>query len=360
VSGEAATGRGRHGKGWLLVLLPLLLLLPLLFVGALASATGTAAGGWSATARAEIPQEYLPLYEQAAATCPGLNQALLAGVGKAETDHGRSPLPGVQSGANSAGAAGPMQIGIGGAAGNNWGGRRDLPPVHPTPPADADPAEWGYGIDASGDGLADVYEPADAIYGAAHFLCDRGGGDFAREVVAVANYNCGSCGDRDPATWPSETRAYITKVLTAAVAYEAGPAGPASAVPPGFGTPGPCGRSPSTDYARSLVLQNFGQLNIGDCAPGYGHVENSDHYPDANGQAHALDIMVYERRALGDQIAGWFSENHQTLNVKYIIWYGNIIDYRQANPAWHACRGPNSSCAKNHFDHVHVSFRAGT
>jgi hypothetical protein len=367
VSGEAATGHGRHGKGWLLVLLPLLLLLLPLFVGALASATDTAAGGWSATAQAEIPKEYLPLYQQAAATCSGMNPALLAGVGKAESDHGRNngPTTGVLSGANSAGAAGPMQIGIGGKAGNTWGGRpRDLPPVHPAPPTGADPAEWGYGIDASGDGLADVYEPADAIHGAARFLCDRGAGDFGREVVAVANYNCGSCGDRDPGTWPAETKQYVTKVLTAAVTYEAGPAGPAAAVPPGFGTEpskanGFCGRSPSTDYARSLVLQNFGQLTIGDCAHS-GHVENSDHYPDANGQAHALDIMVYGNRALGDRIAGWFAENHQVLNVKQIIWFGNLIDYRDANPAWHPCRDRNSSCAKNHNNHPHVGFRAGT
>jgi hypothetical protein len=88
-----------------------------------------------------------------------------------------------------------------------------------------------------------------------------------------------------------------------------------------------------------------------------GHVENSDHYPDANGQAHALDIMVGADKPLGDRIAGWLTQHHQALNVKQIIWYGQVIDYRDANPAWHACRDPNSSCARNHFGHVHVGFR---
>ena len=46
---------------------------------------------------------------------------VLAGIGKVESDHGRTTLPGVTSGANAFGAAGPMQIGIEGAAGNAVG-----------------------------------------------------------------------------------------------------------------------------------------------------------------------------------------------------------------------------------------------
>ncbi len=57
----------------------------------------------------------------------GVSWTLLAGIGEVESDDGRSTLPGVHSGANAFGAAGPMQIGIGGAAGNTWGGA----PVHP-------------------------------------------------------------------------------------------------------------------------------------------------------------------------------------------------------------------------------------
>jgi hypothetical protein len=54
----------------------------------------------------------------------------------------------------------------------------------------------------------------------------------------------------------------------------------------------------------------------------------------------------------------WFTQRHQALNVKYIIWWGEIIDYRDVSPAWGPCKKPVSSCATLHFDHVHVSFTA--
>jgi hypothetical protein len=60
----------------------------------------------------------LALYQQAAATCPGLPWTILAAIGTVESDNGQSTLPGVHSGSNSAGAEGPMrppraQLGLG-------------------------------------------------------------------------------------------------------------------------------------------------------------------------------------------------------------------------------------------------------
>ena len=52
----------------------------------------------------------------------------------------------MHSGANAFGAAGPMQIGIGGAAGNQWGGA----PVHP-----ASEKVNGVATDADGDGTGE-------------------------------------------------------------------------------------------------------------------------------------------------------------------------------------------------------------
>jgi hypothetical protein len=52
----------------------------------------------------------LTLYQQAAATCPGLPWTIVAAIGTVESDNGQSNLPGVHSGANSAGAEGPMQF----------------------------------------------------------------------------------------------------------------------------------------------------------------------------------------------------------------------------------------------------------
>ncbi len=52
--------------------------------------------GASQYALADIPAAYLALYVKAAPTCPKLNWQLLAGIGKVETNHGRSTLPGVR------------------------------------------------------------------------------------------------------------------------------------------------------------------------------------------------------------------------------------------------------------------------
>ena len=79
---------------------------------------------------------------------------MLAAIGKVESDHGRAPLPGVRSGWNYAGAAGPMQFGIGvGRAGNAWA---------------------TYGRDYDGDGRRSVYDSGDAIPAAARYLCAHG------------------------------------------------------------------------------------------------------------------------------------------------------------------------------------------
>lgn len=101
---------------------------------------------------ADIPPGYLSLYRRSGSACRGLDWALLAAVGKVETDHGRSRLPGVRSGTNSAGAAGPMQF-----LRPTWREvRRDNPQIG-----------------------ADLYNPSNAIPGAAAYLCDSGLADGA-------------------------------------------------------------------------------------------------------------------------------------------------------------------------------------
>jgi len=118
----------------------------------------------SQTAHNSIPASYLALFRSIGAQY-GVPWVVLAGIGKVESDDGQSPLPGVHSGANAFGAAGPMQIGIGGAAGNEWGGAA----VHP-----ASEHVSGVAADGNGDGVASVYQPADAIAGAARYLLAHG------------------------------------------------------------------------------------------------------------------------------------------------------------------------------------------
>jgi len=109
----------------------------------------------SSAARGDVPGSYLALYRAAAPRhCPGLSWSVLAGIGKVESDHGRARLPGVRSGWNHAGAAGPMQFGIGvGRAGNAWA---------------------RFGRDYDRDGRTRVYDPGDAIPAAARYLCAAG------------------------------------------------------------------------------------------------------------------------------------------------------------------------------------------
>jgi hypothetical protein len=129
--------------------------------------TLSAAGGptvsASALAFSDIPADYLSIYVQSATTCPGLSWSVLAAIGSIETSHGRANLPGVRSGANFAGAMGPMQFLA---------------------------ATWAaYGADGDGDGRRDVYNPKDAIVGAARYLCANGAGDLTRLSGAVWDYN---------------------------------------------------------------------------------------------------------------------------------------------------------------------------
>jgi len=140
--------------------------------------TSTTTSEVSPRGKASIPANYLTVYQQTGQKY-GVPWPILAGIGEVETDHGRSSLPGVHSGSNAFGAAGPMQIGIGGAAGNVWGGA----PVHP-----ASQQVNGVATDANGDGIASVYEPADAVAGAAKYLLQHGVQGNVRGAIFAYNH----------------------------------------------------------------------------------------------------------------------------------------------------------------------------
>ena len=144
---------------------------------------GAATGGLqvsnpSQTAVAEIPAEYLALYEQAGLAF-GIPWELLAGIGKVECDHGQSTDPAcTQEGVtNSAGAGGPMQF-----LASTW---------------------QTYGLDADGNGVADRWDPVDAVFSAANYL--RASGAPADIPAAVYAYN--------------HSQSYVAEVLAWAAAY---------------------------------------------------------------------------------------------------------------------------------------------
>ena len=132
----------------------------------------------SSDAKNSIPANYLAIFKATGAKY-GVPWVILAGIGEVESDDGRSNLPGVHSGSNAFGAAGPMQIGIGGASGNTWGGA----PIHP-----ASEKVNGVATDGDGDGIADVYDPADAVAGAAKYLLEHGVLDNAQQAIFAYNH----------------------------------------------------------------------------------------------------------------------------------------------------------------------------
>ncbi|HEY5360207.1 MAG TPA: C40 family peptidase [Streptosporangiaceae bacterium] len=132
----------------------------------------------STGAKNSIPANYLTLFKSTGARY-GVPWVILAGIAKVESDDGRSSLPGVHSGSNAFGAAGPMQIGIGGASGNTWGGTA----IHP-----ASEKVSGVATDGNGDGIASVYDPADAIAGAAKYLLEHGVLDNVQGAIFAYNH----------------------------------------------------------------------------------------------------------------------------------------------------------------------------
>ena len=118
--------------------------------------------GPSSAAVADIPPGYLHLYRQTGARY-GVPWSVLAAIGKVESDHGRTRLPGVRSGSNWAGACGPMQLGCapGSKAGNAW-------------------ARYGHGR---------PHDPANAIPAAARYLVDHGARHHLDRALYAYNHS---------------------------------------------------------------------------------------------------------------------------------------------------------------------------
>jgi len=161
-------------------------------VGSGTSGSGaTIASRSGAGGQAAVPTAWLNLYQEAAATCPGLSWSVVAAIGTVETGSGQSTAPGVWSGANSAGAEGPMQF---------------------EPATFAAYARVGPG----GVRPPSPYDPVDAVYSAAALLCADGAGSAGRLWSAVDDYN--------------HSGSYVDTVLTLALAFGQDPGIPGTVV----------------------------------------------------------------------------------------------------------------------------------
>jgi hypothetical protein len=176
-------------------LFALMLVASLLGVSTVSLGSSPQSFGVSALAEAEIPPEYLNLYEQAARHY-GLDWTILAGIGKVECDHGRDPDPSCtkEGAVNSAGAGGPAQF-----LASTW-------------------AE--YGVDADGKGAPDRWNPADAIYGMANYLRSSGApGDYRKAIYA---YNHAWWYVEEVEHWASLYRAPAQEAVDSASALSVG------------------------------------------------------------------------------------------------------------------------------------------
>ncbi len=103
-----------------------------------------------------VPPFLLPIY-QAAGTAYGIPWQVLAAINEVETDYGRD------LNVSSAGAEGWMQF---------------------------LPSSWAqYGVDATGAGYEDPYNPADAIFAAARYLAAAGGSQHIRTAIYAYNHS---------------------------------------------------------------------------------------------------------------------------------------------------------------------------
>jgi membrane-bound lytic murein transglycosylase B len=216
-----------------------------------------------------IPNVALNAYRVAAArmahadpSC-GIDWAMLAGIGREESDHGRF------AGAtlNPDGTSTPRIIGPAldgthsdyiAAPANGAALDGDAKYTHALGPMQFIPQTWAaYGADANGDGTADIFNINDAALGAARYLCANGGDlrTQAGRVRAVLAYN--------------HNDEYLAQVLALAEAYRTGVAVTGTPVGQVYGalppiTPGdPYAVNPGAPTAVGSTLGRVGTRNPG-------------------------------------------------------------------------------------------------
>lgn len=312
-----------------------MLLLPVLLAAAAGGAISAVFGGSDAPSQvaiADIPADYLALYQRAATVCPGLDWSVLASIGKIETDHGRSTLPGVHEGENPYRAAGIMQI-----IPSTWDGilaRHQIPPGGSTPPS--------------------RYNPHDSVHAAAFLLCQNNASHDLRGALFAYNH----------ANW------YVDKVLTQATQYRTllPPSGSGEIRldwPPEQATvPDPTsgGRITPRTYTLLRDLQTNGMTGNGiGCFAHRPANPDSDHP-----KGRACDIMFdpHDQRSIAEgwAVANWLTANQARYGIAYLIWQGRYWSAR--DPRWLPYTSSNYGCPNPanltgcHYNHIHWSVAA--
>ncbi len=281
----------------------------------------------------QIPARIKALYVTAANRYR-VSWELLAGIGMAETRHGRN------NHTSSAGAQGLMQFMPGTFA--------------------------AYGVDGDRDGRRNIHSDADSVASAANYLVHSGIRTGPAGVIrALWAYN--------------RSVSYRNDVLFYAWSYT-GKAGavvdagdPSDCFGLGGDIPGHDGSCPPSGSAAEHGLRAAAARGLRCVKQAFPAITSmgglrasssttcsfSDHCT-----GRAVDFMVPKwgsraGNAYGWRVARWVQAHARELGVKYVIW-----DARKWNPsvgnAWRAYRHPygNSNPTLAHSNHVHVSFYA--
>ena len=181
----------------------------------------------------------------------GIDWALLAGIGREESDHGRFGGARLNpDGTSTPRIIGPALNGDGNqyipAPPNGFALDGDAKYTHALGPMQFIPQTWAaYGADANGDGKADIFNINDAALGAARYLCANGGNlrTAAGQERAILAYN--------------HSDQYLAQVLALADAYRAGvpvtgiPVGNITGALPPITAPAPLPVNPGPPTAAS-------------------------------------------------------------------------------------------------------------
>ena len=263
------------------------------------------------------------------------------------------------------------------------------------------PGTWASsGKDGDGDGIADPWNPQDAIWSQGNFMCD-----LVRQLeedpslrplqdLALAAYNAGLGAVQDYNGIPpyEETQNYVAtiKANMASFAATGSSAAEQSATDLVNGTPvdssifppeemsepdptpgahGVARVTPRTYTMIMAVMAAYPQIVLPAlyCWDAHTYNPRSEHP-----KGRACDIPFYSctqvdaRRSAdpatgteaGNAAANWLVQNAQSFGVYYVIWRGQIWYARTGT--WEPYDGAGglynpSDCSGGHYDHIHVS-----
>lgn len=247
------------------------------------------------------------------------------------------------------------------------------------------PGTWaGFGLDGNGDGVADPFDPQDAIPSQALYMCtllenvnrytDEGilaVGMQTEHTLAAYNAGMGAVEQYQGIPPFPETQGYVSAIMASRLDYAAGAGGggipvegyaPAPVTCQDQGDPMEAGLQPSTVRGLRCVRQTFDWSTITSGWRERGSTSRSDHplglAIDAASGQHGWDTP--QGRKQNWQMAHWYQVNADRLGVTYLIFHNYRWPSYDGTRAWVPYDHPSGvgNPSLDHHDHLHISFAA--